>query len=85
MLSEKADSLFSRENFNQDVIDSSSFTDEVGLSSLRSLVLVLILVVLNDLTEVLKVHRAVVVCSLFIGLFLFIHIVALDFIFHFGL
>jgi len=85
MLSEEADSLFTTQNFNQDVEDGSPFTNKVGLSSLRSLVLVLILVVLNDLTEVLKVHRAVVVCSLFIGLFLFIHIVTLDFIFHFGL
>lgn len=80
MLSEEADSLLTRLDLNEHVVDRSSFTDEVGLSCLRGLVLAFVFVVFNDLTELIEFKFFVVLAILF-----FLHVLSHHVFFHFSL
>lgn len=56
VLGKEADSLFAALNLDEHLVDGSALADEVGLPRLRRLVLALVLIVFNDLTEFLEVN-----------------------------
>jgi hypothetical protein len=57
VLGEERYCLFSSLDLSEQLVDISAFPDEVGCSSLHSLVLLLILVILNYLSKLFKVNR----------------------------